>query len=109
MGTFTFKLPALTARFIQLSPELKDAHGLEARLKADGTPVESGWIITVPQPHRTSAKTEARPFSADGAAVPGIGRDFVAVWFAVFNPQPRVEAKYDLALTLRKDTKGMKK
>jgi hypothetical protein len=107
--TFTFKLPALTARFIQLSPELKDAHGLEARLKADGTPVESGWIITVPQPHRTSAKTEARPFSADGAAVPGIGRDFVAVWFAVFNPQPRVEAKYDLALTLRKDTKGMKK
>jgi hypothetical protein len=28
---------------------------------------------------------------------------------AVFNPQPRVEAKYDLALTLRKDTKGMKK
>jgi hypothetical protein len=106
---FGFKLPPLTARFIQLSPELKDAHGLEARLKSDGTASESGWVVTVPQPHRTSAKIEARPFTADGTAVPAIGRDFVAVWVAVFNPQPRVEAKYDLALTLRKDTKGMKK
>ncbi len=106
---FSFKLPALTARFIQLSPELKDAHGLEARLRVDGAPTESGWIVTVPQPHRASAKTEARPFTAEGTAVPGIGRDFVAVWVAVFNPQPRVEAKYELALTLRKDTKGMKK
>jgi hypothetical protein len=107
--TFSFKLPALTTRFIQLSPELKEAHGLEARLKVDGAPAESGWLVTVPQPHRTSAKTEARPFTAEGTAVPGIGRDFVAVWVAVFNPQPRIEAKYDLALTLRRDTKGMKK
>jgi hypothetical protein len=106
---FAFKLPALTARFIHLSPDLKDAHGLEARLNVDGAPAESGWLITIPQPHRTTAKTEARPFTAEGTAVPGIGRDFVAVWVAIFNPQPRVEAKYDLALTLRKDTKGMKK
>lgn len=106
---FAFKLPALTARFIQLAPELKDAHGVEARLTADGAPAESGWIVTVPQPHRTSAKIEARPFAAEGTAIPGIGRDFVAVWVAVFNPQPRVEAKFDLSLMLRKDTKGMKK
>jgi hypothetical protein len=106
---FTFKLPALTTRFIQVAPELKDAHGLEARITADGAPAETGWIVTVPQPHRSSAKIEARPFTAEGTAIPGIGRDFVAVWVAVFNPQPRVDAKYDLALTLRKDTKGMKK
>jgi hypothetical protein len=106
---FVFKLPALTTRFIQLAPELKDAHGLEARLTADGAPAESGWVVTVPQSHRSLAKIEARPFTAEGTAIPGIGRDFVAVWVAVFNPQPRVEAQYDLALTLRKDTKGMKK
>jgi hypothetical protein len=106
---FAFKLPALTARFILLSPELKDAHGLEARLNVDGAPAESGWVATVPQPHRTSAKIEARPLTAEGTALPGIGRDYVAVWVAVFNPRPRVEAKFDLALTLRKDTKGMKK
>ena len=106
---FAFKLPALTTRFILLSPELKDAHGLEARLSVDGAPAESGWVATVPQPHRTSAKIEARPLTAEGTALPGIGRDYVAVWVAVFNPKPRVETKFDLALTLRKDTKGMKK
>jgi hypothetical protein len=106
---FPLKLPPLTARFIQLSAELKDPHGLEAKLVVDGAPSESGWVVTVPQPHRTSAKIEARPFVAEGTPVPAIGRDFVAVWVAVFNPHPRVEAKYDLGLTLRKDIKGMKK
>jgi outer membrane biosynthesis protein TonB len=106
---FPLKLPPLTARFIQLSAELKDPHGLEAKLVVDGAPSESGWIVTVPQPHRTSAKIEARPFAAEGTPVPAIGRDFLAVWVAVFNPHPRVEAKYDLGLTLRKDIKGMKK
>ncbi|HXU88772.1 MAG TPA: hypothetical protein VFQ62_07975 [Methylomirabilota bacterium] len=107
--TFSFTLSPLTTRFIHLSPELKDAHGLEVRIKADGAPAQSGWVVTVPQPHRTSAKTEARALSADGTPVPGIGRDLIAVWVAVFNPQPRVEGKYELVLTLRKDTKGMKK
>jgi hypothetical protein len=106
---FSFNLSPLTTRFIQLSPELKDAHGLEVRIKADGAPSESGWVVTVPQPHRTSAKTEARPLTVEGTPVPGIGRDLIAVWVAVFNPQSRVEGKYELALTLRKDTKGMKK
>jgi outer membrane biosynthesis protein TonB len=107
--TFSLQLPPLTARFVQLSAELKDAHGLEARLKVDGAPSGSGWMVPVPGAHRTSAKVEARPFAPEGAALPGIGRDFGVVWVAVFNPQPRVEAKFELGLTLKKDTKGMKK
>jgi hypothetical protein len=106
---FALSLPPLTARFVQLSAELKDAHGLDARLKVDGVPSDSGWLVTVPQPHRTSAKIEAKPFAPDGTGVPAIGRDFIAVWVAIFNPQPRVAAKYELGLTLRKDSKGMKK
>ncbi len=106
---FSLKLPPLTARFFLLSPELKDAHGLETRLTVDGAPSESGWVVTIPQPHRTSAKIEARPFTVEGTSVPAIGRDFIAVWVAIFNPQPRAEAKYELGLTLKKDTKGMKK
>jgi hypothetical protein len=106
---FSLKLAPLTARFVQLSAELKDAHGLEARLKVDGAPSPCGWVVTVPQPHRTSAKVEARPLGLEGTPVPAIGRDFMVVWVAVFNPQPRTEARYELGLTLRKDTKGMKK
>lgn len=107
--TFSLKLPPLTARFVQLSAELKDAHGLEAKLKVDGAPSDSGWLVPVPGAHRTSAKVEARPFTPEGAPLPGIGRDFGVVWVAIFNPQPRVEAKFELGLTLKKDTKGMKK
>jgi hypothetical protein len=106
---FSLKLAPLTARFVQLSAELKDAHGLEARLKVDGAPSPCGWVVTMPQPHRTSAKVEARPLGLEGTPVPAIGRDFMVVWVAVFNPQPRTEARYELGLTLRKDTKGMKK
>jgi hypothetical protein len=106
---FSVKLPSLTARFVQVSADLKEAHGLEVKLAVDGAPSDSGWVVTVPQPHRTSAKIEARRFAPEGTPVPGIGRDFLAVWVAVFNPQPRLEAKYDLKLTFRKDTKGMKK
>jgi len=106
---FSVKLPPLTARFVQVSADLKEAHGLEVKLAVDGAPSDSGWVVTVPQPHRTSAKIEARRFEPESTPVPGIGRDFLAVWVAVFNPQPRVEAKYDLKLTFRKDTKGMKK
>jgi hypothetical protein len=107
--TFSLTLPPLTARFVQLSAELKDAHGLEAKLKVDGAPADSGWLVPVPGAHRTSAKVEARPFAPEGAPLPGIGRDYTAVWVAVFNPRPRVEAKFELGLTLKKDTKGMKK
>jgi outer membrane biosynthesis protein TonB len=107
--TFSVKLPPLTTRFVQLSAELRDAHGLEVTLKVDGAPRDSGWIVTVPGAHRTTAKIDARPLTSEGTQVPGIGRDFAVVWVAIFNSQPHVEAKYDLGLTLRKDTKGMRK
>ena len=102
-------VPPFTARFVQISAELRDAHGLDVRLTVDSAPSDSGWVVTVPQPHRTSARIDARRFAADGTPVPGIGRDFAAVWIGVFNAQPKVEAKYDLGLTFRKDAKGMKK
>jgi hypothetical protein len=107
--TFSLRLPGLTSRFIVISADLKDAHGLEVKLTVDGAPSESGWVVTVPQPHRTSAKIEARRFASDGTPVPGLGRDLAAVWVAVFNEQPRGERTYALGLTFRKDTKGMKK
>ena len=84
--TFSLKLPPLTARFVQLSAELKDAHGLEARLKVDGAPSDSGWLVPVPGAHRASARVEARPFTPEGAPLPGLGRDFGMVWVAIFTP-----------------------
>ena len=87
---FSMKLPPFTARFVQISAELRDAHGLDVKLTVDGAPSDSGWVVTVPQPHRTSARIDARRFAADGTPVPGIGRDFAAVWIGVFNAQPKL-------------------
>jgi hypothetical protein len=106
---FSMRLPALTTRFVMLSAELKEAHGLEAAARVNGTPAEGGWIVTVPGSHRTSSKIDARPLAAEGTQVPAIGRDWTTVWVALVNAQPRTEAKYDLTLTLKKDSKGMKR
>jgi len=105
----SFKLAPLTARFVQLSADLPEAHGLEAALRVDGAPAESGWLVLVPVTRRASAKIEARPFALEGTQVPAIGRDWSTIWLAVFNPAPRVEAKFELGVTLKKDTKGMKR
>jgi hypothetical protein len=50
-----------------------------------------------------------RRFVAEGTPVPGIGRDYRALWFAVFNADPVRKADFRLGLTLRKDTRGMRK
>ena len=106
--TFSASLPPLTSRFFLIQAELKDAHGVEVRLKIDGAPSDAGLVVTVPATGKAT-KVEARRLSAEGTALPGIGRDYGAVWFAVFNTDPGRETQFQLGLTLRKDVRGMKK
>ena len=106
--TFSASLPPLTSRFFLIQAELKDAHGVEVKLKIDGAPSDSGLVVTVPAAGKAT-KVEARRLSAEGTALPGIGRDHRAVWFAVFNADAERETQFQLGLTLRKDVRGMKK
>src|SRR5438874_792858 len=106
--TFSASLPPLTSRFFLIQAELKDAHGVEVKLKIDGAPSDSGLVVTVPAAGKAT-KVEARRPSAEGTALPGIGRDYGAVWFAVFNADSERETQFQLGLTLRKDVRGMKK
>ena len=106
--TFSASLPPLTSRFFLIQAELKDAHGVEVKLKIDGAPSDSGLVVTVPAAGKAT-KVEARRLSAEGTALPGIGRDYGAVWFAVFNADSERETQFQLGLTLRKDVRGMKK
>jgi len=106
--TFSASLPPLTSRFFLIQAELKDAHGVEVKLKIDGAPSDSGLVVTVPAAGKAT-KVEARRLSAEGTALPGIGRDYGAVWFAVFNADAERETQFQLGLTLRKDVRGMKK
>jgi len=105
---FAATLAPMTSRFFLIQAELKDAHGVEARLKVEGAPSDSGFVVTVPAVGKAT-KVDARRLSAEGTAVPGLGRDYLAIWFAVFNADPARETDFQLGLTLRKDVRGMKK
>jgi hypothetical protein len=98
-------LPPLTMRCVQISADsIRDARGVGVKLASEGTPSDSGWIAAVPS--GAKGKTEARRVTEEGTHVPGVGKDFAAVWIAVFNPDPAADRRYDLSVFLRKDTKS---
>ena len=105
---FTGTLDPLTTRFFLIQAELRDSHGVEAKLTVDGAPSANGLVATVSAAGKVS-KMDVRRFVAEGTPVPGIGRDYAALWFAVFNADPVRKTDFRLALTLRKDTRGMRK
>ena len=52
---------------------------------------------------------DVRPLSAEGTPVPGVGRDYGTIWFAIFNADAVRATEFELGLTLRKDTRGLRK
>jgi hypothetical protein len=105
---FTGTLEPLTTRFFLVQAELRDAHGVEAKLTVDGAASDTGLVATVSAPGKAT-KIAVRRFVPDGTPVPAIGRDYSAIWFAVFNADPARKTDFRLGLTLRKDTRGMRK
>jgi len=105
---FAGALAPLTTRFFSIQAEMKDAHGVEAKLTVDGAPSDAGLVLTLPATGKATKK-EVRRFAAEGTPLPGLGRDYAVVWFAVFNADAVRETRFELGLTLRKDTRGMKK
>jgi hypothetical protein len=106
---FPATLPAMTARFFLITAELKDAHGVDVKLKCGGAPADTAWVVTVPAAGRATGKVEARRISPEGTALPGLGRDYAAIWIALFNADPERETDCQLSLALRKDIRGMKR
>src|SRR5258706_12552225 len=98
-------VPPLPMGCVQLSGEaIRDARGGGVKLATGGAPSDSGWIALVPS--GSKGKTETRRVGEEGTHVPGLGKDFAAVWIAVFNPDPATDRRYDLSVFLRKDTKS---
>ena len=64
--------------------------------------------MTVPAAGK-AGKLDVRRLSAEGTGVLGVGRDYGAIWLAIFNADPMRQTSFELGLTLRKDTRGMKK
>jgi hypothetical protein len=104
---FKMTLPPLTARFVQISADIiRDARGVGLKVSGEGAPCEDGWVVTVPGASVKNGKVEARRITEDGTHVPGLGKDYAAVWVAVFNPDSTADRRYELSVFLRKDTKS---
>jgi len=95
----------LTARFFVLMADHKDNRGLGVKVTADGVPTDSAWLVTIPQAGKLT-KVDARRVSEDGSAVPGFGRDYAAMWVGVFNKWAAGEHTYEIAVSLRKDSRS---
>jgi hypothetical protein len=99
---FSATLPGMTARCFLVSTELREAHGLDVRVKRGGEASDAAWVVTVPAASKANAKLEARQVAPEGTSIQAIGRDYAAVWVALFNADPKREANYVLSLALRK-------
>jgi hypothetical protein len=99
---FSATLPAMTARSFLVSAELREAHGLDVRVKRGGEASDAAWVVTVPAAGKANGKVEARQVAPEGTTLPAIGRDYAAVWVTLFNSDPKREAMYVLSLALRK-------
>ncbi|HET7342411.1 MAG TPA: hypothetical protein VFL90_13200 [Methylomirabilota bacterium] len=104
---FKMTLGPLTTRFVLVSAEIiRDARGVGVKLSSDGAPSDCGWLVAVPAAIARNAKVEARRVAEEGTHLPGLGKDYAAVWLAVFNPDAGAERRYELSVFLRKDTKS---
>jgi hypothetical protein len=101
---FRMTLGPLTARFVLVSADVKEARGAGFKLVSDGAPSNTGWAVTVSAAARIG--TEARQIAEDGTHVTGLGKDYTAVWVAVFNPDPAADRRCELSVFLRKDAKS---
>jgi hypothetical protein len=103
---FKMTLGPLTARFVLVSADVKEARGAGFKLLANGASSDSGWVVTVSAGSRSGVTTDATRITEEGVHVPGLGKEHGSVWVAVFNADPATERRYELSVFLRKDTKS---
>jgi hypothetical protein len=101
---FRMTLGPLTARFVLVSAELKEARSAGFKLLSDGQPSDAGWAVAVAPGAR--ARTDARRLAEEGTHLTGLGKEYAAVWVAVFNPDPAADRRCELSVFLRKDAKS---
>jgi hypothetical protein len=99
--TVSGTLKPLTTLVHLVACDLRESRGVEVKVRCDGEPSDAAWLVTVPATGR-AAKVAAQRLAAQGSTVAGLGKDFSAVWIAVFNADPTAERRYEVAIQLRR-------
>jgi len=99
-------LPSLTARFFAVAADLSEPRGIDVKLMEGRADSEDAWLLTIPPVDRVDLKSEPVRLAREGTSVPGLGKDYAALWVGVFNAQPEAAKNYELTLSLRKDARS---
>lgn len=90
-----------TARFFRVDAgELRDGRDVTVNLTEAGLPSDLAWLVTV-RSGRGSGPQALR-LDRSGTSLPGLGRDYGAVWIGVFNTDPSAERRYELTVILKR-------
>jgi len=100
---FKMTLGPLTARFVLVSADVKEARGAGFKVASDGAPSDAGWVVSVSPGARANQVTR---IAEDGTHLTGLGKDYPTVWVAVFNADPHADRRCELSIFLRKDAKS---
>ena len=103
---FAMALAPLTTRFVVVIADHRDARGLVVNVTMDGAPSDAAWLVTIPSPGKATAKMGARRVAGDGTALPGLGRDYCALWIGAFNADPAAEHQCDVTIGLKKEVRS---
>ena len=96
---FTLTLEPLTARFVAIKRgDLREARDIMIKLTEGGEPSTTAWVLTLRSDQLMSAPPKR--CGAQGLAVEGFGKNYSALWLALFNADPEREKAYDLTVSL---------
>jgi hypothetical protein len=97
---FGLRVAPLTSRFVCLRRgDLKESRDVDVQLTENGTPSDAAIVLTLrsDQSLQATPKRQGKP----STLYEGLGRNFSALWIAVFNSDPQEEKPFDLVFNMR--------
>jgi hypothetical protein len=95
----TLTLPPLTARFVAVKRgDLREARDITFKLTEGGEASTAAWVLTLRSDQLMSAPPKR--CGAQGMLIEGFGKNYSALWLAVFNADPERDKAYEIILAL---------
>jgi class 3 adenylate cyclase len=96
---FTLTLAPLTARFVCIRRgELREARDIAIKLTEGDEPSSAAWVLTLRSDQLMSAPPKR--CGAQGMSVEGFGKNYSALWLALFNADPERDKACELIVSL---------
>lgn len=96
---FIVEVAPLTTRFFRVeAAEVREPRAVDIRLSERGAPSDQAWLVMTPRAGVAQARRQERQASM----IAGVGRDYTAVWIAVFNTDTQTDKRFELTIGVRK-------